>query len=69
MGKEKTCIWTPAHLEEIDRVFPEMLTYESTNDLLVNLGKRMVVQYIKDKVTRGVSDSTRNKSPGYRRDN
>lgn len=69
MKKEVSCIWTPAHLEEINRVFPEVLTYKDTNELIENIGKRKVVQYIKDKVIRGANASTASKSIECRRDN
>jgi hypothetical protein len=42
--------WTQAHLDDLDNQFPEMVGDDSPNTLLVNSGKRCVVQYVKLKI-------------------
>ena len=45
-----TVAWTERHLEELDRVFPELLDNSNTNDLILNTGKRTVVDYVRQQV-------------------
>lgn len=45
-----TVAWTDKHLEELDRIFPEVLNTSNINDILVNIGKRQVVDYIRQQV-------------------
>lgn len=39
--------WTAQHLEELEKVFPEITDTVCTNTLIQNAGKRKVVNYVK----------------------
>lgn len=42
--------WTKAHLEELEKNFPELLDISNTNELVLNTGKRTVVQYVRNRL-------------------
>lgn len=42
--------WTKAHLEELEKNFPELLDTSNTNELVLNTGKRTVVQYVRNRL-------------------
>lgn len=42
--------WSQAHLQELEKNFPELLDTSNTNELILNTGKRTVVNYVKNKI-------------------
>lgn len=42
--------WTPLHIKELEAMFPEQLFPESTDDVLIAIGSRRVVQYAKERM-------------------
>lgn len=42
--------WTQAHVDELERTFPELTDETSTDKLLLNCGKRTVVLYVQGKL-------------------
>lgn len=46
----KRPIWTPMHIEDLEREFPEITNESDINKILINLGKRAVVKFYRDKV-------------------
>lgn len=50
MADKPTVAWTEKHLEELERVYPELVDETDTNKLLLNCGKRSVVEYVRNQV-------------------
>ena len=43
-------LWTPMHLEALEKAFPEPRGAPNVNELLVRVGQRAVVLWVKDKI-------------------
>lgn len=50
MAQVPTVAWTERHLEELEKMFPELVDTIDSNKLLVNNGKRTVVAYVRQQV-------------------
>ena len=42
--------WTQAHLDELENNFPELLDEHEPNKLILNSGKRTVVNYVSNRI-------------------
>jgi len=42
--------WTQGHLDELNKVFPEVFDNAEPNELLLNSGKRTVVNYVRQQL-------------------
>lgn len=42
--------WTQAHLDDLENNFPELLDEHEPNKLLLNSGKRSVVDYVRNRL-------------------
>ena len=42
--------WTQGHLDELNKVFPEVIDNAEPNELLLNSGKRTVVNYVRQQL-------------------
>lgn len=42
--------WTERHVEDLEKVFPELVGNHDVNALLVSAGRREVIQYIKNMI-------------------
>lgn len=60
----KRPIWTPMHVEELEREFPEITNESDMNKILINIGKRTVVKFYRDKVKAIEARNKRNATKG-----
>lgn len=42
--------WTQAHLDDLENNFPELLDEPEPNKLILNSGKRYVVNYVRNRI-------------------
>lgn len=48
--QKPTVGWTDRHIEDLEKVFPELVGNQNVNELLVSAGRREVIQYIRNMV-------------------
>jgi hypothetical protein len=49
MSTNQSNIWSKQHLDELERLFPEAINERDTTELLLNSGKRAVVNHVRQK--------------------
>ena len=51
MSTNQPNIWSKQHLDELEKLFPESLGEKDVNELLMNSGKRVVVNHVRQRYT------------------
>lgn len=51
MSTNQPNIWSKQHLDELERIFPEIVGEKDTTELLLNSGKRVVVNHVRQRYT------------------
>lgn len=57
-----SALWTKAHLDELEKMFPECLSWDTTEELIASVAKRQVVDYVRKQVQKGGYDSRKGRS-------